>query len=67
MTRTTLQVKGMHCNACETLLQDVLEDEGATEVKADHASGEVIIEHDEKLTQEQMAKAIKEEGYEVQP
>lgn len=58
---TTLNVKGMHCTACEALIKDALEDNDATNITADHKTGKVSFEGDEAKAR----KAIKDEGYEV--
>ncbi len=56
-----LQVKGMHCRACEELVKDALEDVGAKDIKADWENGKVSFAGDATKAK----KAIEEEGYEV--
>lgn len=65
MVTTKLQVKGMHCKACETLIKEALEDEGATNVEVNHEKGTVNVEHDDKLDKEHIKIIIKAEGYEA--
>lgn len=64
MARTTLTVKGMHCNGCEALLKDVLEEEGAMRVEADYKTGKISFEH-ETMGKERAKTLIEGEGYEA--
>lgn len=58
-----IDVKGMHCKHCEMLVSMELEDRGATDVKADAATGEVTYEGD--LTPAQVAEAVVAAGFEL--
>ena len=46
MINKKYKVKGMHCNSCEFLIKDVLEEIGV-KAKADHNKGEVTLKFDE--------------------
>lgn len=62
MMTTTLQVKGMHCTSCEALIKEVLEEEGARHIKANHKDGTIRFEG---LDPQKAAALIAAEGYEV--
>jgi len=54
----------MHCHGCEALLTDVLtETAGVKEAKVSLKDGTAIIEHDARVTEQQLKKAIEAEGY----
>lgn len=57
-----LNVTGMHCASCETIISESLEAAGAKEVKADHARGIVVVHG---LPREKAKAIIMMEGYEV--
>lgn len=59
----TIEVEGMHCNACERLVSDALSSLGATDVVCDHESGKVSFCGE--LTRDEMASAIAEAGFKL--
>ena len=59
---TNVKVKGMHCPSCEMLIKDSMEEEGATNIKIDHKTGNLSFESMEK---EKVIDIVKKEGYEV--
>ncbi len=61
---TKLNVKGLHCEACEALIKDIVYDEGGN-ATVDYKSGKVSIEHSDKLEYGKIVSLIEEEGYEV--
>ena len=62
-----LNIKGMHCSSCETLIKDSLEELGAAVKKIDHKTGDVVIDFDEnKVSLDAIKTAVKKEGYTVQ-
>ena len=66
MKKITLKVKGMHCKSCSTLIEDALEDLGVKS-KVDSKKGLAIVEFDEnKVSEDKIKAAIKEEGYQVE-
>lgn len=65
MINKKFKVKGMHCNSCEFLIKDVLEEIGV-EAKADHKKGEVNLKFDEnKVSLSKIKQILKENKYEV--
>ena len=66
MAEVHLIVDGMHCKSCKMLIEDVLNDLGATKIKieVDEAArvGKVSFESQNK---EKAIKAIENEGYKV--
>ena len=69
MSKHEFVVKGMHCKSCRMLVEDILEDAGATNIKVDldeaNKKGAVSFESDK--TPEELANLIKEEAdYEVE-
>lgn len=46
--KTTLIIKGTHCNACKILIEDVSSEmKGITSCTVDYVTGNTVIEHDE--------------------
>lgn len=66
--KAKIHTKGMHCPSCEVLIVDELEDQdGVKSAKANHKSGVVEVEFDDKITSTSILKSvIKSEGYEVE-
>jgi len=59
------KVKGMHCNSCEFLIKDVLEEIGV-KATADHKKGEVNLDFDEKkVSLNKIKNLLKENNYEL--
>lgn len=67
METIKLNIEGMHCPSCETLIIDELKElNGVKKAKIDHKSGIADIEFDSsKTTKEQIIETIKKEGYKV--
>ena len=63
--KTTLQVKGMHCSACEMLIKEALLEQGASEVNVDLKSETVTIIHEPSFDKNKLSSIIQQEGYEV--
>ena len=63
---TTLTVQGMHCKSCAMLIQDALEELGASNIKISldekKQIGKVSFDHKNK---DEIIKAIEKEGYKV--
>jgi copper chaperone CopZ len=61
------KAKGMHCNSCEMLLKDTLEEiDGVTNAVPSFKSGSVEIEYDDsKVDDSTIKKAIVSEGFEA--
>lgn len=61
-----LNVKGMHCKSCETILsEDIAEIKGAKLTSIDYRKGVVDVQCDSEATLEKVKQAIRKEGYEV--
>ena len=63
----TLNVKGMHCKSCKMLVNDALEENGATNIRIDldekKQLGKVSFEN---LDKKKAVELIKKEGYDSQ-
>ena len=60
-SKHTINVEGMHCNACERLVSDALEERGARNVSASHESG--VVEYEGELEQSLIAEAVTSAGF----
>lgn len=59
-------VKGMHCEGCETRVNNVLSQvSGITDVKADHSEGKVELQLSEDVSDKEIRKKIKKLGFKV--
>ncbi|MBT3940846.1 heavy-metal-associated domain-containing protein [Candidatus Woesearchaeota archaeon] len=65
MVNIKITTKGMHCNSCEMLVKDALEElAGVNKVEASHETGAIYIDfNDTKISKEKILDVIKEEGY----
>ena len=63
MAQTTYKVEGMTCGHCELSVQEEIgEISGVTGVKADHTSGDVVVDG-EGFSDADVAAAVEEAGY----
>ena len=63
MKKTHLKIKGTHCIACKTLIEEVCSEmSGIKSCKVDFRTGEAIIEHDEKMDMAGLKKEIESLG-----
>jgi copper chaperone CopZ len=61
-----LQVKGMHCDGCESRIEKVVSNvRGVTKVEADHSEGQVEIRVTPAVSEEDIKGRISHLGYEV--
>lgn len=59
MQKTTIHIKGLHCAACKTLIEDVCGELGGVHaVNVDSKTGETVIEHDESLDLENLKNEV---------
>lgn len=67
MKKTTLSIKGMHCNSCAVLIKDALDEhKGVSSANVDLKKNTATVSFDEKLTNEkELIKVIKAEGYDA--
>lgn len=65
--KTTIMVKGTHCESCKAIIEDVSsETAGIKSAKADFKTGKVDIEHDGNVDWQKFKKEIESLGeYEV--
>lgn len=65
---TVFKINGMHCPSCAMNIDFALEEmDGVFSSKTSYAKAQVKIEYDgEKITKEQLTKAIENEGYKVE-
>jgi len=66
MERKNISIKGMHCRSCEMLITDsVMEIDGVSKIKVDHAKGFGEVEFDPRKTDiKKIMSVVKEQGYE---
>ena len=67
-TQHQFTVKGMHCKSCAMLVQDAVEEIGATDVKItiDEKKNEGVVTLAYAGKRENIIRAIESEGYEPQ-
>lgn len=67
LTKTIIQIDGMHCNSCALNIDFDLEDlPGVKSAKTNYAKQVTEVEYDQdKITPEQILKQIQKTGYQV--
>lgn len=61
--KTTLIIKGTHCNACKALIEDVCSEiNGIHSCTVDFSTGKTEIEHDENVDWEKLKKEVESVG-----
>jgi len=61
--KTTITIKGTHCNACKTLIEDVAGDiHGIHSCIVDFATGRTEIEHDEDANLQEFKREVEKLG-----
>jgi copper chaperone len=67
MEQTTINVKGMTCDACQSAVTNALNElDGVTSVEINLKEGKAGVSYDpSKITFDQMKKAVEEQGYDV--
>lgn len=64
--RKTLAVTGMSCTGCEQNVENALQNvEGVRKVEADHNAETVEIIVDDEATDDKLAQAVHDAGYDV--
>ncbi|MEK6902567.1 MAG: heavy-metal-associated domain-containing protein [archaeon] len=61
--KKTLKINGMHCNSCEILLKEAIEENGTKVISADHRKGEIIVDMKSENELIAIRKAVEKEGY----
>lgn len=63
MKKTVIQISGLHCPSCKTLIESVSSEmPGVYSAVVDSRSGEAVIEHDEGLNLNTLKKEIESLG-----
>lgn len=63
MQKTTIHIKGLHCGACKTLIEDVASEIGGIHsTNVDPKTGETVVEHDENFDLESLKREIESLG-----
>lgn len=67
MHQKIIPIRGMHCRSCELLLEDAIGSiQGVMKVKVDFRKGRATIDHGADIpSQNEIANAVKQAGYEV--
>ena len=65
MTRTTLMVAGMSCDACVDAVRAALEFPGVQAVEVSLQTGVVGVDHDRSISVDAIVAAVQDTGYEV--
>ncbi len=65
MTTTKFQVSGMTCQSCVRRVQDALRLDGVARVNVTLAAQRVEVDHDQRISEEALAAAIRAAGYEA--
>lgn len=63
--KKTLKIKGMHCESCEILLKEAIEEIGTKVVSANQKKGEIVVDMKNESELSHVKKAIEKEGYSV--
>src|SRR5665811_359009 len=69
MKKTNLQISGMHCASCATLINNSLADaEGVKTANVNYATAKASVEYDEKVIDEnKLIGLVKQSGYGAEP
>jgi copper chaperone CopZ len=67
MTKFVLNVEGLHCKSCVTLVEDALQDKGAKSIHIvlDEKKQKAVVSCDYEGDKMDVVNAIKNEGYKV--
>jgi len=67
MKKIELDIKGMHCSSCTTLVKEALTDtKGVKDANVDLKAARATVSFDEKLVNEkQLIEAVRKEGYDA--
>jgi copper chaperone CopZ len=61
--KTTLTIKGTHCAACKSLIEDIASEiPGIASATVDYTSGKTIIEHDESVNWSKFKQEVEASG-----
>jgi len=61
--KTTFTIKGTHCAACKSLIEDIASEiPGITSCAMDYATGKTIVEHDESVNWTKFKQEVEASG-----
>ena len=63
MRKIKINVEGMHCASCGNILEKVLSKKGVRDISVNVVMGKVFASVDDKMTEEDLKKAVKDAGY----
>ncbi|KHO46231.1 MAG: hypothetical protein QS98_C0004G0007 [archaeon GW2011_AR3] len=68
MTKKNYQIKGMHCHACEVLIErNFKKIDGVEIVEADYTTGRVELQYNKEPSLKKLNDSIKKHGYSISP
>jgi copper chaperone CopZ len=67
MKKIELNIKGMHCSSCTTLVKEALTDnKGVNDADVDLKTAKAIVSFDEKqVSEKQLIESVRKEGYDA--
>jgi len=67
-TKSLLNIKGMHCGGCESIIEEALDEmDGIITVKANYSLAQCTVQFDEKkISLQTIHKLIEDKGYQIQ-
>lgn len=66
LTKETFKITGMHCQSCELLVKEDLEDAGAKTVKASHEKELLELEYNpHNLSKEKVKEIVSDLGFKI--
>lgn len=61
--KTSLTIKGTHCAACKTLIEDIASEiPGISSCTVDHVSGKTVVDHDESIDWSKLKQEVEASG-----
>lgn len=66
MSKVEISISGMTCNHCAmTISKELNSVAGVTDVSVDHTAGKAVVEKSDSVTNDELARAIDEAGYQA--
>lgn len=63
--KKTIKIKGMHCNSCEILLKEAIEENGTSVISTNYQKGEIVVDMKNENELSAIKKAVEKEGYTI--
>lgn len=68
MTTTTFKVLRLDCHSCSMVMEGICEDTaGVKKAEVNSSKRELVVEHEDGVSPEQLKQALDAEGYPVEP